>query len=132
MQALADQQADARLKTHLRARIRCPSIAEMHSVFEAFDAQQVMAGGYWFMGCQLLHVLGTVVVCPIASLRLQLDIQIGAQLQAGCLSLREFVAALASLGVVLSPKEVDWVSRVAPARDGAVPYGELCNAFEDA
>jgi hypothetical protein len=25
--------------------------------------------------------------------------------------------------------QVDWMSRVAPAKEGAVPYGEFCNAF---
>jgi hypothetical protein len=46
---------------------------------------------------------------------------------------RKFEAGCAALGVVLSPKEREWVERAATARDGAgaVDYRVFCSAFAE-
>jgi len=51
----------------------------------------------------------------------------------GTLPPKEFQAALASLGVVLSSKEQELVTRVADARDGSrqMLYMEFCHLFPD-
>lgn len=52
-------------------------------------------------------------------------------LQGGALARREFATALSSLGVVLSPKELEWLARCAQGGDSAAPvaYGLFCDAF---
>jgi Ca2+-binding EF-hand superfamily protein len=51
----------------------------------------------------------------------------------GALAPKEFQAALASLGVVLSSKEQELVIRVAETRDGSrqMLYLEFCHLFPD-